>query len=140
LFDIFHDFRENPEPLDDDGRKLLDSFERLKHLRIIPVLSIAKLSLDSKSRSKSRSKAAKTSLNPNLSELIRREASILKTLKYPLILEVREHVCDRCDLRPENILLDWAWTVRIADVGQSISFNNSEIPPHLNATTTTATF
>jgi serine/threonine protein kinase len=33
-----------------------------------------------------------------------------------------------CDLKPDNILLDWNWNVRITDFGQSISLNNPEIP------------
>jgi serine/threonine protein kinase len=32
------------------------------------------------------------------------------------------------NLKPDNILLDWNWNVRIADFGQSISLNNPEIP------------
>jgi serine/threonine protein kinase len=40
-----------------------------------------------------------------------------------------------CDLKPDNILLDWNWNVRIADFGQSISLTNPEIPSviHPNA-------
>jgi serine/threonine protein kinase len=38
------------------------------------------------------------------------------------------------DLKPDNILLDWDWNVRIVDFGQSISLTNPEIPwlPHPN--------
>jgi serine/threonine protein kinase len=38
------------------------------------------------------------------------------------------------DFKPDNILLDWDWNVRIADFGQSICLNNPEIPspPHPN--------
>jgi serine/threonine protein kinase len=32
------------------------------------------------------------------------------------------------DLKPDSVLLDWNWNVRIADFGQSISLNNPEIP------------
>jgi serine/threonine protein kinase len=45
--------------------------------------SVVKFSLDSKSRLT----AVKTSSNPKLAELIRREAVILKTMKHPLIVE-----------------------------------------------------
>jgi serine/threonine protein kinase len=37
------------------------------------------------------------------------------------------------DLKPDNILLDWDWNVRIAAFGQSISLNNSEIPSLIRA-------
>jgi serine/threonine protein kinase len=33
-----------------------------------------------------------------------------------------------CDLKTDNILLDWDWNVRITDFGQSISLTNPEIP------------
>jgi hypothetical protein len=47
--------------------------------------SDAQLLLDSKSRLT----VVKTSIKSNCAELIQREASILKTLKHPLILELR---------------------------------------------------
>jgi serine/threonine protein kinase len=52
--------------------------------------SIVELAFDSKSNLT----AVKTSQNSNLAELTRREVSILKRLKHPLILEFREHISD----------------------------------------------
>jgi serine/threonine protein kinase len=121
--------------------------------------------------------AVKTSKNPGWAELIRREADILKSLKHPLVVELRVHTAElrdhnssimteyagngslanflmsggerrlsgatriakvitgialamrfvhsrgviHRDLRPENILVDWDWTVRLADFGHSAS-------------------
>jgi serine/threonine protein kinase len=97
----------------------------------------------------------KTSLDPKFTELIRRKAGILKRLKHPPA-EFPLHGANRIarnvagialampfvhargfihrDLRPEKILLDCDWSVRIADFGPSISLNNPAIPamPHLN--------
>jgi serine/threonine-protein kinase len=56
-------------------------------------LSVVRLSLDSKSRLT----AVKTSLNPKYSELIRREAVILKTLKHPLIVKLLGDISDTPD-------------------------------------------
>jgi serine/threonine protein kinase len=50
--------------------------------------STVELSMDSESQLT----AMKTSLKPDRADLIRREAVILKTLKHPLILELREHI------------------------------------------------
>jgi TPR repeat protein len=78
FFNLFRGFLENPEPLDDDGRRFLNSFERLRAPTEIPIIStlpmakmipyqigrgdssVVKLSLDSKSRLT----AVKTSLKP----------------------------------------------------------------------------
>jgi serine/threonine protein kinase len=103
LFDIFRGFLENPEPLDDDARRLLSSLERAKAATKGPtpsVLSEAKWlsdvigegdssSVTLSFESQSNSSALKTSLNPEFAKLIRREADILKTLKHPLIVEIR---------------------------------------------------
>jgi serine/threonine protein kinase len=101
LFKLFRGFLENPEPLDDDGRRFLNSFERLRSPTEISIISdlspikwvsdkiesgdssVVTFSLDSKLGFT----AVKTSLNPNFVELIEREALILKTMKHPLIVE-----------------------------------------------------
>jgi serine/threonine protein kinase len=111
LSNLFRGFLENPELLDDDGRRLLNSFDRLKartEIRVISDSSVIKwisdqigsgnssvveLSLDSTSRLT----AVKTSLNPNFVELIRREAVILKTMKHPLIVEFLGEISDPYD-------------------------------------------
>jgi hypothetical protein len=109
LFDIVDGFFEHPEPLDDDRRRLLSSFQRLTSRTEIPIISDAseiewisneigngdsssvKLSFDSKRKPKSTSeshfRAVKTSHNPKYANSIRREASIHNTLKHPLILQ-----------------------------------------------------
>jgi serine/threonine protein kinase len=207
LSDIFGDFLKNPDRLNSDEYRLLSSFDQLKTATIIPAISnssavewipneigsgdssVVKLSLDSKSQSYLN--AVKTSLNPKCAEFIRREASILETLKHPLILELRHHISDtpehnsvivtefagngslanhlqptKCrlsganritkivvgialamrylhsrnvihrDLKPDNILLDWDWTVRIADFGHSISPEKPDIPSLLRTNPT----
>jgi serine/threonine protein kinase len=204
LFDIFRGFLESPEPLDDDAHRLLSSFERLrKRTRIDGIPSLSKIEFVSdelgrgemfavtlSSDSKEELSAVKTSLKPDYTDLIRREAAILKTLKHPLILQLRQDISDTPDhnsaivtefegngslanhlppaecilsganritkvivgialamrfvhsrgfihreLKPDNILLDWDWKVRIADFGQSYAPDNSNIPllPHFNA-------
>jgi serine/threonine protein kinase len=126
--------------------------------------------------------AIKTPLSPDHAPLIQREGAILKTLKHPLILELRRDLDGSAiatefagngslahfppfaecsdqhrrrfrrpnriakiavgialamrflhsrdvthrDLKPANILLDWDWTVRIADLGHSTAY---DIPP-----------
>jgi hypothetical protein len=103
LANIFRDFLANPEPLDDDARRFLTSFERLRKPTDIPASSAAELIPDELGRgdsstvtlsldSKGEFIAVKTSKNPDCAELIRREVAILKTLKHPLILELREHI------------------------------------------------
>jgi serine/threonine protein kinase len=145
--------------------------------------SVVKLTIDSKSNLI----AVKTARNAERAKLIQREATILATVKHPLVLELRGHISnppdskesivtgyaghgalarhlprecgDQCRLRgptriakviagiaiamrfvhsrdvihrhltPENILLDWDWTVRIADFGESTSPAAPE--PHL---------
>jgi serine/threonine protein kinase len=105
LTGIFRGFLDNPEPLDDDSRRLLNSFERLRVAATIPTFedsapdqwildeieggdsSIVQFVLDSKTNLN----VKKTSLNPNSAEMIRWEAVILKTLKHPLIVQLKEH-------------------------------------------------
>jgi hypothetical protein len=111
LSEIFRDFLQNPKPLNDDERRLLSSFERLRTPTTIPMISdssgvewilneigrgdssFVKLSLDSKSNLI----AVKTSLNSKCAEFIQREAVILKTLKHPLIVELRKDISDTPD-------------------------------------------
>jgi TPR repeat protein len=111
LFNLFSGLIENPEPLDDDNVRLLNSFERLRTPTEISIISdssvikwisdeigigdssVVKLSLDSKSQLI----AVKTSLNPRFAELIRREAVILKTVKHPLIVELVGDISDTPD-------------------------------------------
>jgi serine/threonine protein kinase len=96
--------------------------------------------------------AMKTSKDLNYVEFIRREAVILKTLAHPLVPHLWNHTAGAVganriakivvgialamrfvhsrgvihrDLNPQNILLGWDWSVRIADFGRSIS---SEAP------------
>jgi serine/threonine protein kinase len=145
--------------------------------------SVVKLSLDSRTELM----AVKTPLDPKFTELIQREAVILKTLKHPLIVELLGDISDtsnhnsvivtqfagngslanhlssaecplsngnriarilvgialamrflhsrgfiHLDLKPDNILLDWNWNVRIADFGQSKSLTNPEIPSRIH--------
>jgi hypothetical protein len=108
LCKLFGDFLENPKPLDDDDRRLLSSFDRLRTPTEMPVISrsltvewvldeigsgdssVVKLSFDSKSKLT----AVKTSSNPKYAKLIQRESAILKTLKHPLIVELRNHICE----------------------------------------------
>jgi aurora kinase len=49
------------------------------------------------SKSNSYLGAVKASWNPKCAEFIRREAEILKTLKHPLILQIRNHISDTHD-------------------------------------------
>jgi hypothetical protein len=111
LSDIFHDFLKDPNPLNDDSRRLLNSFERLKTPTTIPVISksstiewhpdelgkgdssVVKLCLDSKSVLT----AVKTLWAQDYVDLIQREASILKRLKHPLILKLQRDISDTSD-------------------------------------------
>jgi hypothetical protein len=106
LLGIFRDLLEDPEPLDADGRRLLSSFQRLKTPTEIPVIpdssavgwaldkigsgyfSVVKLSLNSKKDLI----ALKTPRKAKSAALLQREVAIHKTLKHPLILELRGYV------------------------------------------------
>jgi serine/threonine protein kinase len=188
LAEIFRPFLENREPLGDDEKRLLRSFQRIK--TTAPVIrlsadpawasdeirssgsSVVRMALDSESNPI----AVKRAKNPECAALIHREADILTALKHPLVLGLRAHIPVRTpsiitefagngslasrltvggqrplpgpnriakviagialamrfahshgtihrDLSPENILLDWDWTVRIADFGDSASLH-----------------
>jgi hypothetical protein len=128
LFNIFHNFRQNPDRLDDDQRRLLNSFERLRSPTAILVISnssevkwildklgqgdssIVKLSLDSKSVLG----ALKTSLNANCNELIEREAAILKRLKHPLVVELHKDISRRSN-RNSTIVTKFALNGSLAN-------------------------
>jgi serine/threonine protein kinase len=188
LTEIFRPFLENPGPLDDDGRRLLSSLQRIK--TATPVIrhsadavwvpdeiqsggsSVVRIALDSELNPI----AVKKARNPACAASIHREAAILAAMKHPLVLGLRAlipghvpsivtefggngslaslltaddqrlwHRPNRIakviagialamrfahsrgtihrDLAPENILLDWDWTVRIADFGDSASLD-----------------
>jgi serine/threonine protein kinase len=197
LSEMFRGFLDNPDPQDSDARRLLSCFERARASTPIPVIStsldlewvqdpirsgdssVVTFALDSQSHLT----AVKTALSPDHADLIRREAAILKTLKHPLILELREDISETIgrssaivsefagngslanhlpptnypltganritkivvgiafamrylhsrgvihrDFKPDNILLDWDWNVRIADFGESTLADNPDIP------------
>jgi serine/threonine protein kinase len=197
LSEVFPPFLQNPDPLDDDGRRLLSSLRRMKNEPAVPAIptlvnpawipdeimsgdsSVVKIVMYSESNLI----AVKTAQNRDCAELIRRESAILKSLKHPLVLGLRPQnpkrpdnktslvtefagngslasllaaddqrllfspnriakvitstaiamrfVHSRCvqhrNLTPENILLGWNWTVRIADVVRSAS-HEAELP------------
>jgi hypothetical protein len=111
LSKIFVDFLKDPTPLNDDNRRLLNSFDKLRMPTAIPVISfsskvemteyeiesrdssVVKLSLDSQSNLS----VIKTSQNGDHAKLISREAFILKTLKHPLIVKLERDISDTGD-------------------------------------------
>jgi hypothetical protein len=197
LSDIFRDFLDDGEspPFDKEGPLLLRSFECLKKIPAIPSprkvewvwdelgrgdSSVVTVSTDSQTELI----AVKTAQNQECATLIQREATILKTLKHPLVLRISDtpnnksmietEFCrngslashlhsEGCsdqsclmganriakvivgiavamrfvhsrgiihrDLRPDNILLDFDWNVRIGDFGHSISPAQSQTHP-----------
>jgi hypothetical protein len=66
------------------------------------------------SNSKGELIAVKTFLNQNSTELIRREASILKTLNHPLILELQEQISN-ADNHNSAIVIEFAGNGSIAN-------------------------
>jgi serine/threonine protein kinase len=56
----------------------------------------------------------KTSKSLDHAELIRREAAILKTLKHPLILELRNHISEMDD-HNSSIVTEFAGNGSLAD-------------------------
>jgi TPR repeat protein len=111
LCEIFHDLFENADLQDEDERRLFTSIERSKASAIpsgIPVSASVQLIPEKLCRSDSSSvtlswdsklnlTAMKRSRNGNGVELIRRETSILKRLKHPLIVEHRSDIDDTLD-------------------------------------------
>jgi hypothetical protein len=114
LSEIFGHFLKKPEPLDDDGRRMLNSYDQLKAPTVIPIIStssavesvpnqmergsssVVRFSLDVKLNLS----LVKTSLTPNHAELVRREASIFKTLKHSLIPRLQRDISDTREHNP----------------------------------------
>jgi serine/threonine protein kinase len=104
LTEIFLPFFQNPEPLDEDGRRLLSSLQRIK--TATPAIrpsadvldeiqsgcsSVVRIALDSESNPI----AVKRAKNPASATLTDREAAILGALKHPLVLGLRARVAGR---------------------------------------------
>jgi serine/threonine protein kinase len=72
------------------------------------------------SNSKGESIAVKTALNPDSAELIRRETAILKTLKHPLILELRDNISD--SKHNSMLITEFAGNGSLADLLPPVEF------------------